>query len=136
MITKLKEVELVFRRLLVDANLGASQVRAPPYVSTALPVQRILNLVKTLNVPTHNYNFRTIRENPLYAEILKLTRKALNFIALNQLKTEKNLLDELTDDENTQASGQPQARNTVVYRSEDSSDSDGTEEDSDSDEDY
>ena len=50
-VTKLKEIELVFRRLLIDANLGESQSLNIPHKVTTLPLEKCSELERLLRIP-------------------------------------------------------------------------------------
>ena len=97
-VTKLKGIELVFRRLLIDANLGESQSLNILYKVTTLPLEKILKISKRL-LETNGIKVSGIQHNELFLGLLEAAIKASRFLRLDKLKSEKEQLDDVSEDE-------------------------------------
>jgi len=71
-ITKLKEIELMFRKLLIDSSLGSIQSVNDLYSSIDLPLTKITELRKRI-IEKENETLEEIKAKLLINEILETT---------------------------------------------------------------
>ena len=101
-IVKIKEIELIFRRLLIESNLGSFQVQSPPYKPSNLPIEKIYRICQQINQTSLTYNLRNIQENSLCKELIDLTGKAIKLIRMGSLKSEKEQLQLINNESQVQ----------------------------------
>jgi len=94
----LKEIELSFRKLLIDANLGQSQSLNVPFKATALPLEKMLSICRRF-VQEKGTSLKDIDEKEeLFLQLLEAAIKASKFLRMEDLKSEKDQLDEVPED--------------------------------------
>lgn len=90
MISKIKEIELIFRSLVNDANNGAPISSRIPYKSLSLPSEKIIKLCS--QVIKDNQNKVEKINVSLFEELIELSQETMNFIRMSKLTTEKESL--------------------------------------------
>jgi len=77
----------MFRKLLIDASLGAIQPIKVPYKSLDLPLSKITELCKKI-METETRTIEEIRKKELFNDILEATNHAVKFLRMLTLKME------------------------------------------------
>ena len=98
--TKIKEIELIFRKLLIQSHLGNSQITQVPYCSVKLPLEKITRICQENLQNVQVYNLRTIRNNPFWNVFLEQTASALKSLRFSHLKEENMNLEENHNENN------------------------------------
>jgi len=97
----LKEIELIFRKLLVQGHLGNSQNKNQvPYSSIKLPVEKILKICQEKMESRPVYQLRNIRKEEFWKDIVELTKMAYRAIRMSNLRDENSeLIEDFPEEE-------------------------------------
>ena len=102
-VSLLKEVELMFRKLLIDSSLGAVRPLNPPYKSNNLPLSKISDLCAKI-VINDSSSIEEIRNKTLFDNILEVTNEVVRFLRMARLQFEnvqlKNIEEERKNEDN------------------------------------
>jgi len=129
-ITKLKEIELMFRKLLIDSSLGSIQSMNVPYSSIDLPVTKITELCKRI-IEKEDETLEEIKAKQLINEILETTGKVVKFLRMSRLQFEGVQLN--NDDINNQ---DEENENSEENISEKTTTEEGTDKEDNEDEEF
>lgn len=87
----------MFRQLLVEANLGASQQLQIPYQSTDLPLSKLISIVKQY-IDENNNDVEELPQTPLYQEMLEASIAIDKLLRMKRLRSENQELQDLEED--------------------------------------
>ena len=82
----------MFRKVLIDACLGAIQPIEVPYKSFDLPLAKITSLCQRL-INVESKKIEELKANEMFKDILKATNDAVRFLRMSKLKPENFQLD-------------------------------------------
>jgi len=115
----------MFRQLIVEANLGASQQLRIPYQSTDLPLSKLVSIVK-IYMQENNNDVEDLPQTPLFQEMLEASISIDKLLRMKKLRSE---VQELQDLEEDNARPEDRMEEEILSSSESSIQSDAEEQD-------
>ena len=86
----------MFRRLLIEANLGASQQLQVPYQVSTLPLEKLVKVSKQYMEENKN-NVDDLPQTPLFQEMIETSIIIDKFLRMNRLRSENQEFQQLED---------------------------------------
>ena len=106
-ISKIKELEFIFRRILIEGNLGILQnSNILLYERDELPLSKITNICNKI---IQNTSLAQMTDSSLFQDLLEASRVAAKFVRLTRTRSENADLEEMNrDDEKSDLMNQEQ----------------------------
>jgi len=106
-ISKIKELEFIFRRILIEGNLGILQnSNILLYEKDELPLSKITNICNKI---IQNTSLAQMTDSSLFQDLLEASRVAAKFVRLTRTRSENADLEEMNrDDEKSDLMNQEQ----------------------------